>query len=136
MDDDACVSEVEKGERLTRGCYVSLLQVKREEEEQEQARKRPRVAAQAPGAADSRAAAALGLDLNEPARAAEEDEHARAQAQAQAAAAAAFEYYRFVQRRAAMEKAAVSAGARRRRLEILRAKVACPLVSSRPRRAG
>jgi len=103
---------------------VSLLQVKREEEEEEeeQARKRPRVAAQ-------------GLDLNEPARAAE-DEQARAQAQAQAAAAAAFEYYRFVQRRAAMEKAAVSAGARRRRLEILRAKVACPLVSSRPRRAG
>ena len=123
MDDDACVSEVEKGERLTRGCYVSLLQVKREEEEQEQARKRPRVAAQ-------------GLDLNEPARAAEEDEQARAQAQAQAAAAAAFEYYRLVQQRAAMEKAAVSAGARRRRLEILRAKVACPLVSSRPRRAG
>jgi len=136
MDDDACVSEVEKGKRLTRGCYVSLLQVKREEEEQEQARKRPRVAAQAPGAADPRAAAALGLDLNEPARAAEEDEQARAQAQAQAAAAAAFEYYRCVQRRAAMEKAAVSAGARRRRLEILRAKVACPLVSSRPRRAG
>jgi len=135
MDDDACVSEVEKGERLTRGCYVSLLQVKREEEEQEQARKRPRVAAQALGAADPRAAAALGLDLNEPARAAE-DEQARAQAQAQAAAAAAFEYYRFVQRRAAMEKAAVSAGARRRRLEILRAKVACPLVSSRLRRAG
>ena len=125
MDDDACVSEVEKGERLTRGCYVSLLQVKREEEEQEQARKRPRVAAQ-------------GLDLNEPARAPEEDEQARAQAQAvaAAAAAAAFEYYRLVQQRAAMEKAAVSAGARRRRLEILRAKVACPLVSSRPRRAG
>ena len=103
---------------------MSLLQVKREEEEEEeQARKRPRVAAQ-------------GLDLNEPARAPEEDEQARAQAQAVAAAAAAFEYYRFVQRRAAMEKAAVSAGARRRRLEILRAKVACPLVSSRPRRAG
>ncbi|KAG2648125.1 uncharacterized protein LOC120654475 isoform X2 [Panicum virgatum] len=98
-----------------------LLMVKREEEEQ--ARKRPRLAAQ-------------GLDLNEPARAPEEEEQARAQAQAVAAAAAAFEYYRLVQQRAAMEKAAVSAGARRRRLEILRAKVACPLVSSRPRRAG
>ncbi|KAG2655585.1 plectin-like isoform X2 [Panicum virgatum] len=122
--------------RSTNESLKQLHKVKREEEEQEQARKRPRVAAQAPGAADPRAAAALGLDLNEPARAAEEDEQARAQAQAQAAAAAAFEYYRFVQRRAAMEKAAVSAGARRRRLEILRAKVACPLVSSRPRRAG
>ncbi|RLN07033.1 protein kintoun-like [Panicum miliaceum] len=114
-----------------------LLMVKREQEEQEQARKRPRVAAQAPGAADPRAAAAaLGLDLNEPARAPEEDEQARARAQAAAvAAAAAAEWYRHARLRAAMEKAA---GARRRRLEILRAKVACPLVSSRsrPRRAG
>ncbi|KAG2648126.1 uncharacterized protein LOC120654475 isoform X1 [Panicum virgatum] len=107
--------------RSTNESLKQLHKVKREEEEQ--ARKRPRLAAQ-------------GLDLNEPARAPEEEEQARAQAQAVAAAAAAFEYYRLVQQRAAMEKAAVSAGARRRRLEILRAKVACPLVSSRPRRAG
>ncbi|PAN03707.1 hypothetical protein PAHAL_1G016400 [Panicum hallii] len=124
--------------RSTNESLKQLHKVKREEEE-EQARKRPRVAAQAPGAADPRAAAAaaLGLDLNEPARAPEEDEKARAQAQAAAvAAAAAAEWYRHARVRAAMEKAAVSAGARRRRLEILRAKVACPLVSSRPRRAG
>ncbi|CAN6236936.1 unnamed protein product, partial [Urochloa humidicola] len=107
-----------------------LLKVKREQEEQqqEQARKRPRVEAPA-------AALGIGLDLNEPARAPEEDEHARARAAA-AAAAAAVEWYRRAQLHAAMRKAAVSAGARRRRLEILRAKPACPLVSSRARRVG
>ncbi|WVZ78114.1 LOW QUALITY PROTEIN: hypothetical protein U9M48_025877 [Paspalum notatum var. saurae] len=73
---------------------------------------------------------AWGLDLNEPApapaRAADEDERAPAQAQAQAAAAAA-EWFRQAHLRAALQKAAVTAGARRRRLEILRAKTACPL---------
>ncbi|CAO2041285.1 unnamed protein product, partial [Urochloa humidicola] len=108
-----------------------LLKVKLEQEEQ-QARKRPRIEAPADPLA---AAAALGLDLNEPARAPEEDEHARARA-AVAAAAAAAEWYRRAQMHAAMRKATVSAGARRRRLEILRAKPACPLVSSRARRVG
>ncbi|OEL15226.1 hypothetical protein BAE44_0023750 [Dichanthelium oligosanthes] len=110
-------------------------QVEREHE-QERARKRSRVEAQAPGAADPRAAAAAaqgqGLDLNEPARAAPEEEQQARARQAQAIAAAA-EWYRQTQLRAAMQKAAVTAGARRRRLEILRAKVSCPLVSSRPR---
>ncbi|CAN6242809.1 unnamed protein product, partial [Urochloa humidicola] len=105
-----------------------LLKVKLEQEE----RKRPRIEAPPPAlvAADPRAA--LGLDLNEPARAPEEDEHARART----AMAAAAEWYRRAQMHAAMRKAAVSAGARRRRLEILRAKPACPLVSSRARRVG
>ncbi|CAL5024375.1 unnamed protein product [Urochloa decumbens] len=112
-----------------------LLKVKREQEEQhEQARKRPRI--EAPGAADPRAAAlGRGLDLNEPARAPEEDEQ-QARARAAAMAAAAAEWYRRAHLQAAMRKAAVSAGARRRRLEILRAKPACPLVSSRARRVG
>ncbi|CAL4971788.1 unnamed protein product [Urochloa decumbens] len=107
-----------------------LLKVKREQEEQqEQARKRPRI--EAPGAA----ALGRGLDLNEPARVPEEDgQQARARAAAMAAAAA--EWYRRAHLQAAMRKAAVSAGARRRRLEILRAKPACPLVSSRARRVG
>jgi hypothetical protein len=77
------------------------------------------------------------LDLNEPARAAADEEEQLLQQQARAAAAAAAEWYRQAQLRAALQKAAVSAGARRRRLEILRAKAACPLVSSsRMRRAG
>ncbi|CAL4890377.1 unnamed protein product [Urochloa decumbens] len=107
-----------------------LLKVKREQEEQqEQARKRPRI--EAPGAA----ALGRGLDLNEPARVPEEDEQ-QARARAAAMAAAAAEWYRRAHLQAAMRKAAVSAGARRRRLEILRAKPACPLVSSRARRVG
>ncbi|CAN6236937.1 unnamed protein product [Urochloa humidicola] len=116
--------------RSTNESLKQLHKVKREQEEQqqEQARKRPRVEAPA-------AALGIGLDLNEPARAPEEDEHARARAAA-AAAAAAVEWYRRAQLHAAMRKAAVSAGARRRRLEILRAKPACPLVSSRARRVG
>ncbi|KAJ1277597.1 hypothetical protein BS78_04G016300 [Paspalum vaginatum] len=76
------------------------------------------------------------LDLNEPAPARAADEDERARAQAAAAAAAAAEWFRQAQLQAALQKAAVTAGARRRRLEILRAKTACPLVSSRPRRAG
>ncbi|CAN6247416.1 unnamed protein product, partial [Urochloa humidicola] len=117
--------------RSTNESLKQLHKVKLEQEEQ-QARKRPRIEAPADPLA---AAAALGLDLNEPARAPEEDEHARARA-AVAAAAAAAEWYRRAQMHAAMRKAAVSAGARRRRLEILRAKPACPLVSSRARRVG
>jgi len=78
------------------------------------------------------------LDLNEPADEDEQQQLLQAQqARARAAAAAAAaEWYRQAQLRAALQKAAVSAGARRRRLEILRAKAACPLVSSRMRRAG
>jgi hypothetical protein len=78
------------------------------------------------------------LDLNEPARAAADEDEQQLLLQARAAAAAAAaEWYRQVQLRAALQKAAVSAGARRRRLEILRAKAACPLVSSsRMRRGG
>ncbi|CAN6242808.1 unnamed protein product, partial [Urochloa humidicola] len=114
--------------RSTNESLKQLHKVKLEQEE----RKRPRIEAPPPAlvAADPRAA--LGLDLNEPARAPEEDEHARART----AMAAAAEWYRRAQMHAAMRKAAVSAGARRRRLEILRAKPACPLVSSRARRVG
>ncbi|CAL5024373.1 unnamed protein product [Urochloa decumbens] len=121
--------------RSTNESLKQLHKVKREQEEQhEQARKRPRI--EAPGAADPRAAAlGRGLDLNEPARAPEEDEQ-QARARAAAMAAAAAEWYRRAHLQAAMRKAAVSAGARRRRLEILRAKPACPLVSSRARRVG
>ncbi|KAF8685812.1 hypothetical protein HU200_043717 [Digitaria exilis] len=113
-----------------------------QEEQEQQALKVPRVAAPA---ADPRTAAAaalgfgLGLDLNEPARSPEEEEQARAQQvqmAAAAAVAAAAEWYRQVQMRAAMQKAAVSAGARRRRLEIMRAKGVCPTVSSKARRVG
>ncbi|CAL5060690.1 unnamed protein product [Urochloa decumbens] len=110
-----------------------LLKVKREQEEQE-ARKRLRVEAPAP-APGAAAALGRGLDLNKPARAPEEDEQ-QARARAAAMAAAAAEWYRRAHLQAAMRQAAVSAGARRRRLEILRAKPACPLVSSRARRVG
>lgn len=117
----------------------ALLQVKRErehelehDEAQQQARKVPRAVAQG---ADPRPAVAL--DLNEPARAPEEEEEEQTRAQqAQAAAAEWYRQLQCLQMRAAMQKAAVSAGARRRRLEILRAKGACPLVSSRARRVG
>ncbi|KAJ1277595.1 hypothetical protein BS78_04G016300 [Paspalum vaginatum] len=95
-----------------------LLKVRRQQE-QEQQQQQARV-----------------LDLNEPAPARAADEDERARAQAAAAAAAAAEWFRQAQLQAALQKAAVTAGARRRRLEILRAKTACPLVSSRPRRAG
>ncbi|CAL4890373.1 unnamed protein product [Urochloa decumbens] len=116
--------------RSTNDSLKQLHKVKREQEEQqEQARKRPRI--EAPGAA----ALGRGLDLNEPARVPEEDEQ-QARARAAAMAAAAAEWYRRAHLQAAMRKAAVSAGARRRRLEILRAKPACPLVSSRARRVG
>ncbi|XP_062218002.1 uncharacterized protein LOC133918250 isoform X2 [Phragmites australis] len=108
----------------------------REKREQEQALKL-RMMAQRQGTTQARAnprpAPGLGLDLNEPARAPEGEED---DAAARARAAAAEEWCRQGQLRAALQKAAVAAVARRRRLEILRAKVASPLVSSRTRRAG
>ncbi|CAL5060689.1 unnamed protein product [Urochloa decumbens] len=119
--------------RSTNESLKQLHKVKREQEEQE-ARKRLRVEAPAP-APGAAAALGRGLDLNKPARAPEEDEQ-QARARAAAMAAAAAEWYRRAHLQAAMRQAAVSAGARRRRLEILRAKPACPLVSSRARRVG
>ncbi|KAF8677223.1 hypothetical protein HU200_046701 [Digitaria exilis] len=123
--------------RSTNESLKHLHKVKREreqqleqEEQEQQAQKMP------PAAAAVALGFGLGLDLNEPARSPEEEEHARAQQAQMAAAAAAAEWYRHVQMRAAMQKAAVSAGARRRRLEIMRAKGVCPTVSSKARRVG
>ncbi|KAK3152004.1 hypothetical protein QOZ80_2BG0153120 [Eleusine coracana subsp. coracana] len=80
-----------------------------------------------------RPSAALGLDLNAPA-----DDVEEAAARARAAAAAQQQQQQQQQRywqAQQLHKAAATAEARRRRLEILRAKVASPLVSCRtPRR--
>ncbi|XP_062224278.1 uncharacterized protein LOC133922802 [Phragmites australis] len=103
---------------------------KRELEREQERRMIAQRQGTAPGA-DPRAVA-LGLDLNEPApRAPYEEAAAAARAQAEE------EWYRQGQQRAALQKAAMTADARRRRLEILRAKVAAsPLLSSRTRRVG
>ncbi|XP_062218006.1 uncharacterized protein LOC133918250 isoform X6 [Phragmites australis] len=146
--DDAAVVEEDFSKKARthaeeqHGVVASLSQEKahllkvREKREQEQALKL-RMMAQRQGTTQARAnprpAPGLGLDLNEPARAPEGEED---DAAARARAAAAEEWCRQGQLRAALQKAAVAAVARRRRLEILRAKVASPLVSSRTRRAG